>query len=147
MVNRIQGPGRPTKAISFHDQESPMTLARRISRRLMLLTVPECLLCPLPRISFLLVPLVNSCSPLRGPAQTPLLLFQISTDYSLSQRHPDPHGPGQAAAPGAHSCYRTCTHHSSPITRGVPLERGLAQSWRTETRRPERNHIPRRGRV
>lgn len=90
----------------------------------MLLTVPECLLCPLPGIIFLLAPLANSSSPLRGPAQTPLLLFQISTDPSLYAN--DPPTPTDRDRQRLLEPTRTVgyVHTAAPPPHGVSLQSG-----------------------
>lgn len=112
------------KACKSHPLPRSGIARRRMSRRLMLLTVPECLLCPLPGIIFLLAPLANSSSPLRGPAQTPLLLFQISTDPSLYAN--DPPTPTGRDRQRLLEPTRTvgCVHTAAPPPHGVSLQSG-----------------------
>lgn len=146
------------KACKSHPLPRSGIARRRMSRRLMLLTVPECLLCPLPGIIFLLASLANSSSPLRGPAQTPLLLFRISTDPSLSMpmiRRPPRAGTGSGSwSPLVLSDVCTpqlrrhtgCPFRAEAASGSPALRQSPAQSWRTEMRGHERNRTPRRGR-
>ena len=54
VVNRVQWPSRTTKVISFHYQESLVTLEKKsFKEHHALFNASELLLCPPPRIIFL----------------------------------------------------------------------------------------------
>lgn len=119
----------------------------------MLLTVPECLLCPLPRIIFLLASLHPSEAQLKHPSssfKSPLTPLSMPTI-----RRPPRAGTGSGSwSPLVLS--DVCTpqlrrHTGCPFRAGAAsgspaLRQSPAQSWRTEMRGHERNRTPRRGR-